>query len=135
MIRLSGSVKLRCALASGPPLGGGPLPPRLAGAALSAPSPGPPAAARASASSPALAPPPQNLKNHPRRGLKMPLADCADRQKIGVPAPGHRHKIDTLVAGPINPPRRVDPLAVRIKQKRRHHPGMVRRITPLLIVF
>src|SRR5439155_9944279 len=70
-----------------------------------------------------------------RQGLQMPLAEFADRPKIRVTEPGHRHKIDTLVAGPINPPRRVDPLAVRIKQKRRHHPGMVRRITPLLIVF
>src|SRR3984893_13320922 len=54
MIRLSGSVKLRCALSSGTPLGGWPLRPRLAATSLSSPAPWP-AAACASASSAALA--------------------------------------------------------------------------------
>ena len=70
----------------------------------------------------------------------MPLAKLADRAEIRVaqPAhrhPGHRHKVDALMAGPINPPRRVDPLVVGIKQKGRHHPRMVGRITPLLVVL
>src|SRR6202035_5703532 len=44
MIRLSGSVKLRCALSSGTPLGGWPLRPRLAATSLSSPAPWPAAA-------------------------------------------------------------------------------------------
>src|SRR5580692_10242272 len=65
----------------------------------------------------------------------MPLAKLADRAEIRVAQPSHRHKVDALLAGPINPPRRVDPLAVGIKQKCRHHPRMVGRITPLLVVL
>src|ERR1700719_3508272 len=65
----------------------------------------------------------------------MSLAKLADRAEIRVAQPRHRHKVDALVAGPINPPRRVDPLAVGIKQKCRHHPRMVGRITPLLVVL
>src|SRR5580692_7364197 len=65
----------------------------------------------------------------------MPLAKLADRAEIRVAQPRHRHKVDALVAGPIDPPRRVDPLAVGIKQKCRHHPRMVGRITPLLVVL
>src|ERR1700726_1947887 len=65
----------------------------------------------------------------------MPLAKLADRAESRVAQPRHRHKVDALVAGPIDPPRRVDPLAVGIKQKCRHHPRMVGRITPLLVVL
>src|ERR1700730_9896187 len=64
MIRLSGSVKLRCALSSGTPLGGWPLRPRLAATSLSSPAPWP-AAACASASTGALAPP--LFVGHPTR--------------------------------------------------------------------
>src|ERR1700730_1736389 len=65
----------------------------------------------------------------------MPLAKLADRAEIRVAQPRHRHKVDALVARPIDPPRRVDPLAVGIKLKCRHHPRMVGRITPLLVVL
>src|SRR6266853_6134997 len=61
----------------------------------------------------------------------MPLAKLADRAEIRVAQPSHRHKVDALVAGPINPPRRVDPLAVGIKQKCRHHPRIDRKSTRL----
>src|ERR1700730_13432979 len=65
----------------------------------------------------------------------MPLAKLADRAESRVAQPRHRHKVDALVAGPIDPPRRVGPLCVGIKQKCRHHPRMVGRITPLLVVL
>lgn len=62
----------------------------------------------------------------------MLLAEVADRPKVRLLHCGHRHEIDPLLAGLGYPARRVDPLAIREKQKGCHHGRVIGREAPFL---
>jgi hypothetical protein len=119
MIRLSGSVKLRCALSFGTPLGGRRLPLPSVGSIL------------ALLAKPAFAAQCQNLHKQTRQRLQMPFAKLADGAEIQTTLCRHRHKIDTLLTSPRNRPRQIHALALGIQQQRCHR--MIERIAPLLI--
>src|SRR3981189_2536476 len=73
---------------------------------------------------PRLATQRKNLPEQSGERSQMPLAELADRAEVRTLHPRYCRKIQPLRAAPRDLARRVDPLAVRIKQQRHHHPTM-----------
>src|SRR3981189_383430 len=73
---------------------------------------------------PRLAAQRKNLPEQSGERSQMPLAELADRAEVRTLHPRYCRKIQPLRAAPRDLARRVDPLAVRIKQQRHHHPTM-----------
>jgi hypothetical protein len=61
----------------------------------------------------------------------MTLAKLRDRAEIRRVETDDAHEVDVLPAGLGDPPRRVDPVAITVESKRRHHRRIERRLPPI----
>ncbi len=71
---------------------------------------------------------PQHLAEKPRQRVQMTLAELRDRAEVRRVETDDAHEVDAFPAGFGDPPRRVDPVAIAVEQKRRHHRRIERRL-------
>src|SRR5712672_463380 len=77
---------------------------------------------------------PQNLQEQLTKRLQMSFAEIRDGAEIRWIERHNAHEIDPLAARLGDPTRGIDAAAVGIQQQRRHHGGIIRRLTPLAAV-
>ena len=74
----------------------------------------------------------ENLRpNRPGERLQVALAEVRDGAKIRRIEPDNAHEVDPLARRLGDPARRVDAIAIGIKQERRHHRRVKRRLSAL----
>ena len=88
-----------------------------------------------SLTSPALRHSCRNL--HEERGERgqMVLPEVADGAEVGPLHAGHRHEVETLLAGFGDPPRGVEALGQGVQQERHHHRRVIGRLAARLVVL
>ena len=74
----------------------------------------------------------QDLHEQPRKRLQVALAEVRDRAEIRRIKRDNAHEIDTLTAGLGDAARSIDAAAIGIKQQRRHHMRVKRRLALLV---
>ena len=73
----------------------------------------------------------ENLREQSGERLQMALAEVGDSAKIRRIEPDNAHEVDPLARRLGDPARRVDAIAIGIKQQRRHHRRVKRRLPTL----
>jgi len=73
----------------------------------------------------------QDLAEKRRQRVQMTLAELRDRAEIRRIETDDAHEVDAFPTGLGDPPRRVDPVAIAVEQKRRHHRRIERRLPPI----
>ena len=76
----------------------------------------------------------QNLLEQIAKRLQVPLAEIRDGPEIRGIERHNAHEIDPFAAGLGDAPRGVDAATIRIKQQRRHHGGIKRRLAPFAAI-
>ena len=74
----------------------------------------------------------EHLGEQPRQRPQVTLAEVADGAEVRFLQACHRHEVEALLAGSSNPARGIDPPAVGVQKKRRHHRRVIGRLAPLL---
>ena len=70
----------------------------------------------------------QHLAEKRRQRVQMTFAELRDRAEIRGVEPHDAHEVDAFPTSLGDPPRRVDPVAITVEQKRRHHRRIKRRL-------
>ena len=70
----------------------------------------------------------QHLAEKPRQRVQMTLAKLRDRAEVRRVETDDAHEVDAFATSLGDPPRRVDPVAIAVEQKRRHHRRIERRL-------
>jgi len=83
---------------------------------------------------PGLLTPPDDLEEEALEGGKVPLAEVADGPEVRGAVRGGNAEGDIFLTALGDPPGRRDPDRVGVQQELDHHPGVVRRIPPGLLL-